>query len=80
MDNLLKKCNLEFVKDYTIRAAESRFYFPGQQFEVVLKGEIIGTLGVVHPSVLRNFSWYHPTVMWELEVAPLEKAFTDSYK
>lgn len=80
MDNLLKKCNLEFVKDYTIRAAESKFYFPGQQFEVILKGEMIGTLGVVHPSVLRNFGWYHPTVMWELDVAPLEKAFTDSYK
>lgn len=41
---------------------------------------MIGTLGVVHPSVLRNFGWYHPAVMWELEVEPLEKAFTDSYK
>lgn len=60
----MKKCNLKFVKDYELKAGNSQFYFPGQQFEVWLHKSKIGTLGVVHPTVLRNFGWFHPTVMW----------------
>jgi phenylalanyl-tRNA synthetase beta subunit len=37
-------------------------------------------MGVVHPNVLINFNWLHPTVMWELDVASLEEAYTKSYK
>ena len=76
----MKKSNLKFGKDYHLRPGNSEFYFEGQQFEVILGKEVIGSLGVVHPKVLRNFNWMHPTVMWELEVAPLEHAFKESYK
>jgi phenylalanyl-tRNA synthetase beta chain len=64
MDVVLKKCNLEFGKDYHLEVSESKFFFPGQQFEVILKDKVIGSLGVVHPLVVKNFGWYHPTVMW----------------
>jgi len=64
LDILMKKCNLHFPKDYSLKKSDSPFYFPGQQFEIILKGVCVGTLGVVHPSVLHNFSWTHPTVMW----------------
>lgn len=80
LDNIMKKSNLNFPKDYTLRNSEDPLFFPGQQFEVVLKGEVVGRIGVVHPNVLHNFNWLHPTVMWELDIAPLETAFTNSYK
>lgn len=79
MDTLLRKCNQHFPKDYSLKETKSPFFFPGQQFEVILQGKSIGCLGVVHPAVLRNFNWMHPTVMWELDIVPLEEAFTKSY-
>ena len=80
MDVLMKKCHLEFLKDYSIKPGKSPFYFPGQQFEVWIGEKNIGSLGVVHPEVLKNFTWFHPTVMWELDVWALEEAFTKSYQ
>lgn len=76
----MKKCHLEFPTDYKLEVGKSPFYLPGQQFEVILQGKNIGSLGVVHPEVLRNFQWYHPTVMWELDIWALEEAYTASYK
>ena len=80
MDVLMKKCHLEFPTNYSLKVGKSKFFFPGQQFEVWLNGNNIGCLGVVHPEVLRNFGWFHPTVMWELDIRALEVAYTDSYK
>jgi phenylalanyl-tRNA synthetase beta chain len=80
LDLLMKKCNLSFPKDYSLKKSDNPLFFPGQQFEVLLHGESVGVMGVVHPQVLHNFNWTHPTVMWELSVGPLEKAFTNSYK
>lgn len=80
LDNLMKKSNLQFTKDYSLRKSNDPIFFQGQQFEVVLKDQVIGRIGVIHPNVLHNFNWLHPTVMWELDVAPLETAFTNSYK
>lgn len=76
----MKKCNLKFAADYSLQKSQNPFYFPGQQFNVLLHDKVIGSLGVVHPSVLVNFNWTHPTVMWELDIVPLEEAFTNSYK
>lgn len=64
LDIVMKKSNLYYPKDYNLRESKSPFYFPGQQFEVVLQGKVIGSLGVVHPKVLVNFNWSHPTTMW----------------
>lgn len=52
LDLILKKSNLSFGADYKLVPSESPFYFPGQQFDVILKEEVIGSLGVVHPRVL----------------------------
>lgn len=64
LDILLKKSNLEFGRDYKLVPLDSAFYFPGQQFRVEAHGKELGTLGVVHPRVLANFGWTHPTAMW----------------
>jgi phenylalanyl-tRNA synthetase beta subunit len=77
---VLKKANLEFLKDYKLVPSKNEFYFPGQQFSVEIGGEQLGSLGVVHPKVLAKFGWAHPAATWELDVAVLERHFTKSFK
>ena len=38
LDIIMKKSNLEFGKDYKLNSSSHKFYFPGQQFDVELKG------------------------------------------
>jgi len=59
---------------------KNEFFFAGQQFEVILRGEKVGELGVLNPKVLKNFNWLNPTAMWELDIVILEKHFTASTK
>ena len=80
LDIVLKKANLEFLKDYKLVPSKNEFYFPRQQFSVEIGGEQLGSLGVVHPKVLAKFGWAHPAATWELDVAVLERHFTKSFK
>ncbi len=32
MDLVMKKCNFEFKKDYSLIPGKNNFFFPGQQF------------------------------------------------
>lgn len=80
LDLVMKKCAFEFKKDYILIPGKSDFFFAGQQFEVILKGEKVGELGVVNPRVLKNFGWLNPTAMWELDIEILEKHFTAAFK
>jgi len=41
------------------------------QANVILAGEAIGTFGIVHPDVLKNFDWTFPTSLLELKIEPL---------
>jgi phenylalanyl-tRNA synthetase beta chain len=79
LDLVLKKSNLVFGRDYKLVPTESPFFFPGQQFAVVVGQEELGRLGVVHPRVLGKFGWVHPTAMWEIDVVVLEKHYTASF-
>ncbi len=72
LDILLKKSNLQFGKDYRLVPSDSPFYLPGQQFVIEVHGKKLGTLGVVHPKVLVNFGWLHPTAVWEVDITLLE--------
>ena len=80
LDLVMKKCSFEFKRDYILKPGNNPFFFAGQQFEVILKGEKVGELGVISPKVLKNFNWLNPTSMWELDIAILEKHFTAAFK
>ena len=58
---VMNKCSFEFKSDYILKPGSNPFFFGGQQFEVILKGEKVGELGVVNPKVLKNFNWLNPT-------------------
>lgn len=38
LDLILKKSNLTFGKDYQLKPSQSPFFFPGQQFSIILGG------------------------------------------
>ena len=38
LDLILKKSNLTFEKDYKLIPTQNPFYFPGQQFDILLQG------------------------------------------
>ena len=58
--------------DFTFEAAEHAALQPGQTARVLRDGEIVGTLGKVHPRVLKHFSIKQDAFVFELDV---EKTF-----
>jgi phenylalanyl-tRNA synthetase beta subunit len=46
-------------------------FFPGRQGRILLHGQAIGTLGVVHPDVLARFGLSCPASIVEINVEPL---------
>ncbi|KAL4115911.1 hypothetical protein PRIC2_012916 [Phytophthora ramorum] len=61
---------------YTITPAEERTYFPGRCAYLMLQKEDakplrLGTFGVLHPQVLKNFDLLNPTSVLEMDLEPL---------
>jgi phenylalanyl-tRNA synthetase beta chain len=50
-------------------------YFPQRGADVILLGKNIGTIGVLHPEVLKNFELKNPVSMLELEFQPVWEFF-----
>ncbi|GMF12726.1 unnamed protein product [Phytophthora lilii] len=62
---------------YTITPAEERTYFPGRCAYLTLQKEEakplrLGTFGVLHPEVLKNFDLLNPTSVLEMDLEPLK--------
>jgi phenylalanyl-tRNA synthetase beta chain len=60
---------------YYIEAADSPSYFPGRGASIVLESEgggkrLIGTVGVLHPSVLTAFELSFPCAVAEMNIEP----------
>uniref|UniRef100_A0AAV1V4Z7 phenylalanine--tRNA ligase n=1 Tax=Peronospora matthiolae TaxID=2874970 RepID=A0AAV1V4Z7_9STRA len=61
---------------YTITPAEEHAYFPGRCAYVMLQKEDaeplrLGSFGVLHPGVLKNFDLLNPTSVLEMDLEPL---------
>ncbi|TMW56401.1 hypothetical protein Poli38472_006411 [Pythium oligandrum] len=72
--------NPEVVKTlpeyYAIEPSNDNTYFPGRSANIVLYRKDqqplkLGTYGVLHPEVLRNFDLLHPTSVVEMDLEPL---------
>ncbi|KAL0831929.1 hypothetical protein ABMA28_001447 [Loxostege sticticalis] len=55
---------------YSLRQLEDPAYFPGRCAEVVLRGQVIGKIGVLHPNVLAAFELTNPCSALEINVEP----------
>ena len=57
--------------DVTIRQAEVAGLHPGRAAEVVKSGEVIGTVGELHPAAARQFDFTQRVAVLEVAVEPL---------
>jgi phenylalanyl-tRNA synthetase beta chain len=71
LDIVLSKLSYKFSTDYFLRPSSHPTFLPGRQAEIVLKGQVIGHLGIVHPDVLDNFDLKIPVSLFEVDVEGL---------
>jgi phenylalanyl-tRNA synthetase beta chain len=71
LDIVLSKLSYKFSTDYFLRPSSHPTFLPGRQAEIVLKGQVIGHLGIVHPEVLDNFDLKIPVSLFEVDVEVL---------
>lgn len=53
---------------YHIRAADDPSFFPGRSAEVVVNGNVVGKIGVIHPEVLQKFEITNPCSAFEINI------------
>ncbi|KPI99406.1 putative phenylalanyl-tRNA synthetase beta chain [Papilio xuthus] len=72
LDTLMSLLRQPWCKDtgYYLRQKEDPAYFPGRCAEVVLRGEVIGKIGVIHPTVLTAFDLTNPCSAVEINIEP----------
>lgn len=69
----MTKIGADFAKrDYKlVEDNEDVRFFPTRGFSVMLGGNKIGSVGVIHPEVLGNFELTYPVSAIELEFDPM---------
>lgn len=73
LDLIMTKIGAVFGKDYKLEETDDPLYFPKRGAHVVLNGNKIGTIGILHPDVLANFHIKYPVTCFEIS---LEDVFT----
>lgn len=73
VDRILEVNGTPFVSPgdktgYYIESSDEPEYLAGRQARIVYKGEKIGTFGIVHPQVLRNFDIPDPCSFVEIDI------------
>ncbi|CAK1579192.1 unnamed protein product [Parnassius mnemosyne] len=72
LDRLMALLRQPWSKEggYYLRQNDDPAYFPGRCAEVVLRGEVIGKIGVIHPTVLTAFDLSNPCSAVEINIEP----------
>ncbi|XP_026330336.1 phenylalanine--tRNA ligase beta subunit [Hyposmocoma kahamanoa] len=71
LDRLMALLRVPWAADgYQLRQCEDSAYFPGRCGEILLRGEAIGKIGVIHPNVLAAFDLTNPCSALEINIEP----------
>lgn len=75
LDRLMQLLEVPPVQDksaggYYLRQGEDPTYFPGRAAEIVAYGQVVGSLGVVHPDVVTAFDLNLPCSAIEINLEP----------
>lgn len=75
LDRLMQLLEVPPVQDksasgYYLRQGEDPTYFPGRAAEIVAYGQVVGSLGVVHPEVVTAFDLNLPCSAIEINLEP----------
>lgn len=82
LDFVMNKLNIPLDPEtgYTIRQGQSATYLANLQAEVLYRGEVIGSFGILHPKILEFFGWTFPVSSLEINVEPLIQGFLESVR
>lgn len=80
LDLIMVKVGADFTKqDYCLAEDDvDQRFFPTRGFSVLLKGQKIGSVGVLHPEILANFELKFPVSALELDFDPLFNHLTSN--
>lgn len=75
LDRIMQLLGIPFKPDkespgYFIQSKNDETFFPGRCAEIVVNGNPIGSLGVLHPEVLTNFDLALPCASLEINIEP----------
>uniref|UniRef100_A0A1B6EWG0 Phenylalanine--tRNA ligase beta subunit n=2 Tax=Cuerna arida TaxID=1464854 RepID=A0A1B6EWG0_9HEMI len=72
LDRFMQLLNIPFNPDtgYCLRAHDDSTYFPQRCAEVVVRGKVIGLMGVIHPDVSTKFDLQLPCAALEINIEP----------
>mmetsp|Transcript_7134 Transcript_7134/g.26239 ORF Transcript_7134/g.26239 Transcript_7134/m.26239 type:complete len:597 (+) Transcript_7134:164-1954(+) len=70
LDRVMQVCGVRWGEENGYKIVESHraCFLAGRQVDVVCRGEFVGTFGIVHPSVLKNFDIVHPCAALEMNI------------
>lgn len=72
LDRVMAMLSVKFDREegYSIEESSYPTYFPGRQADVLFKGKVVGSFGILHPEVLKNFELDYPATTLELSLEP----------
>lgn len=70
VDRLMQLLESTWKTDYYLERIEDNTYMPGRCAAIHAKGQVIGTVGVLHPDVIHNFELNLPCCVLEINIEP----------
>jgi len=77
LDRVMQLLDVPYMKPgdppssgYTLKQGEDSIYFPGRAADIVAYGQIVGSLGVLHPDVITAFDLNLPCSAVEINIEP----------
>lgn len=70
LDRLMQVLETPWNTDYHLEKIDDPTFMPGRCAAIHAKGQVIGTLGVVHPQVIHNFELNMPCCALEINLEP----------
>jgi len=58
------------LKGYSIKPSAHPTFFPGRQADLLYRGRVIGSLGIIHPECLEKFELHYPVSCLEFNLEP----------
>ena len=77
---IMSKIGAQLGKDFSLKEMKNgsdKKFFDGRGAEVLLKGQRVGSIGVLHPEVLEHFQLKNPVSTVELDFEPMWNFFKD---
>lgn len=68
LDTVMEKLGFIFPADYHLEQCDNPTFFPGRQAHIISHGKNVGTMGIVHPEVVKNFELKYPVSALEIDI------------